>query len=85
MTDDAAPPGRRCPRQARLVSVVVPVYNEADNITPTLERLIAAVRTPMEVLVVHDSDEDTTVPVVRALLPRMPRYDCTGTTSAAAS
>ena len=56
-----------------LVSVIVPVYNEADNITPTLERLVAAVRTPMEILVVHDSDEDTTVPVVRALQPRMPQ------------
>ncbi len=56
-----------------LVSVIVPVYNEAENITPTLERLLAAVHTPMEVLVVHDSDEDTTLPVVRALLPRMPQ------------
>ena len=27
----------------------------------------------MEILVVHDSDEDTTLPVVRALLPRMPQ------------
>ena len=56
-----------------VVSVIVPVYNEADNITPTLERLVAAVRTPMEILVVHDSDEDTTVPVVRALQPWMPQ------------
>ncbi len=56
-----------------LVSVIVPVYNEADNITATLQRLVSAVRTPMEVLIVHDSDEDTTLPVVRALQPRMPQ------------
>lgn len=55
------------------VSIVLPVYNEAENITPTLERLMAAVRSPMEVLVVHDFDEDTTVPVVSSLQPRMPQ------------
>ncbi|MEZ4597620.1 MAG: glycosyltransferase [Chloroflexota bacterium] len=55
------------------VSIVLPVYNEAENITPTLERLLAAVRTPCEVVVVHDFDEDTTVPVVRGLQPQMPQ------------
>ncbi len=55
------------------VSIVLPVYDEAESITPTLERLVAAVRAPMEVLVVHDFDEDTTVPVVRALQSRMPQ------------
>jgi glycosyltransferase involved in cell wall biosynthesis len=55
------------------VSIVLPVYNEAENITPTLERLAAAVRTPCEILVVHDFDEDTTVPVVRAIQSRMPQ------------
>jgi dolichol-phosphate mannosyltransferase len=53
------------------VSIVLPVYNEADNIVPTLEGIAEAVRTPHEVLVVHDFDGDTTVPVVRALQPRM--------------
>jgi len=55
------------------VSIVLPVYNEAENITPTLERLVASVQTPHEILVVHDFDEDTTEPVVKAILPRMPQ------------
>ena len=49
------------------LSIVVPVYNEPDNIGPTLRRLNEAVRTPTEVLVVYDFDADTTVPVVRDL------------------
>ncbi|MBX3028728.1 MAG: glycosyltransferase [Chloroflexi bacterium] len=56
-----------------VVSIVIPVYNEAENITGTLERLASLVRTPMEILVVHDFDEDTTVPVVRSLQARIPQ------------
>jgi dolichol-phosphate mannosyltransferase len=54
------------------VSVVIPVYNEPDNIGPSLDQLLASVRSRMEVIVVYDFDEDTTVPVVKALQPRMP-------------
>lgn len=49
----------------------MPVYNEAENIERALRALQAAVKTPHEVLVVHDSDEDSTLPVVRALQPEM--------------
>jgi dolichol-phosphate mannosyltransferase len=58
--------------EAPELSIVVPVYNEPDNIGPTLERITHEVRTPHEVLVVYDFDADTTVPVVRALQPRLP-------------
>ena len=54
------------------LSIVIPVYNEPDNIGPTLERIEQQVRTPHEILVVYDFDADTTVPVVRELQPRMP-------------
>ena len=54
------------------LSIVIPVYNEPDNIGPTLRRIEAEVRTPHEVLVVYDFDADTTVPVVRRLQPEMP-------------
>src|SRR5207248_11281713 len=57
---------------APALSIVRPVYNEAENITPVLRALERSVRTPHEVLVVYDLDEDTTVPVVRALLSEMP-------------
>jgi dolichol-phosphate mannosyltransferase len=47
--------------------VVVPVYNEADNFRPFYESLATKVRTPFDLLVVYDRDEDTTLPVAREL------------------
>lgn len=49
------------------LTVVIPVYNEPDNIVPALRRLTEQVQTSHEVLVVYDFEGDTTVPVVRAL------------------
>ena len=54
------------------LSIVIPVYNEPDNIAPTLERIRDGVTTPHEVLVVYDFEADTTVPVVGSLQPSMP-------------
>ena len=56
-----------------LLSVVVPVYNEGENVVPTLRGIVERSRTrPLEVLVVHDFDEDTTVPVVQRLQVEIP-------------
>jgi glycosyltransferase involved in cell wall biosynthesis len=46
------------------VSVIVTAYNEGDEITPCLDRILEAVRLPCEVLVVYDSADDTTAPYV---------------------
>lgn len=55
------------------LSVVVPVYNEGENVVPTLRGIVERSRTrPLEVLVVHDFDEDTTVPVVKRLQAEFP-------------
>jgi glycosyltransferase involved in cell wall biosynthesis len=54
------------------LSIVIPVYNEPDNIGPTLRRITSEVRTPHEILVVYDFDADTTVPVVRSLQEELP-------------
>jgi dolichol-phosphate mannosyltransferase len=55
------------------LSVVVPVYNEGENVVPTLKGVVEQTRTrPLEVLVVHDFDEDTTVPVVKRLQKEIP-------------
>jgi len=52
---------------------VVPVYNEGENAAATLRGIVEQTRTrPLEVLVVHDFDEDTTVPVVQRLQREMP-------------
>ena len=46
------------------VSIVIPAYNEAANILPVLDRITTNVALPFEVLVVFDSPDDTTAPVV---------------------
>lgn len=56
-----------------VLSIVIPVYNEGENVVPTLRGVVERTRTrPLEVLVVHDFDEDTTVPVVKRLQAEMP-------------
>ena len=55
------------------LSIVIPVYNEGENVVPTLRGVVERTRTrPLEVLVVHDFDEDTTVAVVTRLQTEMP-------------
>lgn len=46
------------------VSVVIPVYNEGESVTKTLDAVFAAVSADAEVLVVYDMPEDTTAPVL---------------------
>jgi dolichol-phosphate mannosyltransferase len=46
------------------VSVVIPARNEGEYIQPVLDRLFEQVTLPLEVLVVVDSTDDTTIPVV---------------------
>jgi glycosyltransferase involved in cell wall biosynthesis len=46
------------------VSVVIPAYNEGDDIVPVLDRLLESASLPCEVLVVVDFAEDTTIPVI---------------------
>lgn len=55
-----------------LVSVVVPVYNEHANIATCLRGLWSALeREPHEILVVHDTDEETTLGAI-AQMPDIP-------------
>ena len=55
------------------VSVVVPAYNEGDNILPALDRIFEAIRLPCEVLVVVDTPDDTTVPYIEKAATSDPR------------
>ena len=56
------------------LSIVIPVYNEGENVVPTLRGVVERTRSrPLEVLVVHDFDEDTTVPVVKRLQAELPQ------------
>lgn len=52
-------------RKRPLLRIVTPVYNEADNFPGLYDEVKKFVKTPHELVVVYDFDEDTTVPVVK--------------------
>jgi glycosyltransferase involved in cell wall biosynthesis len=58
------------------VTVVVPAYNEGGHIVPVLDRLFESVHLRCEVLVVIDSEDDLTVPVVSEYQVKEPRIRC---------
>jgi dolichol-phosphate mannosyltransferase len=53
-------------RSSPRVSVVIPAYNEGENILPVLDRILEMVTLACEVLVIVDTPEDTTIPVVES-------------------
>jgi glycosyltransferase involved in cell wall biosynthesis len=55
------------------ITVVIPVYNEGAAILPCLDRVLAAVTSPCEVLVVYDRPDDTTVPYIEKAATSDPR------------
>lgn len=59
--------------ESRLISVVLPVFNEDRSIGPCLRQLWAALRDhPHEILVCYDFDEDKTLPAIAAMPDRPP-------------
>ncbi|GHT35900.1 polyprenol phosphate mannosyl transferase 1 (Ppm1) [Planctomycetales bacterium] len=51
-----------------LCSILVPVYNEAENIRTVLSSLSEALKNePHEIIIVYDFDEDNTLPAVRSM------------------
>src|SRR5579871_5377669 len=52
-----------------MISLVVPVYNEAENIPLFLRDVEAAVTEPHETLIVYDFPEDNTLPAIAAMQP----------------
>jgi dolichol-phosphate mannosyltransferase len=55
------------------VSVIIPAYNEGEEIEPAISRLFEAVQLACEVVVVVDFPDDTTVPVIERLAAEEPR------------
>ena len=55
------------------VSVVIPVYNEGEAIVAHLDRIFEAVNLPSEVLVVYDTEDDTTIPYLEKVAREEPR------------
>ena len=52
------------------LGIIIPVYNEAENIGKTLAIIQDKVATPHRIYVVYDFDEDNTLPVARAFLEK---------------
>ena len=46
------------------VSIVIPVFNEGDEIVTCLDRILTGVHLPCEVLVVYDDERDSTLPAL---------------------
>ena len=55
------------PDATSLLNIIVPVYNEGDNITPLYREIKSRIQTPHRILVVYDCDEDDTLPRVKTL------------------
>jgi dolichol-phosphate mannosyltransferase len=56
------------------LSVVVPVFNERDNVTPLVNEITAALRgvIKFEIVYVNDQSKDDTLEVLRSLMPANP-------------
>jgi dolichol-phosphate mannosyltransferase len=50
------------------LGIIIPVYNEAENIRKTLTTIEEKVRTPHKIYIVYDFDEDNTLPVAKEFL-----------------
>lgn len=50
------------------LGIIIPVYNEAENISKTLTAIEERVKTPHKIYIVYDFDEDSTLPVAKEFL-----------------
>ena len=50
------------------LNIIIPVYNEAENIKATLDEIESKIAIPRQIFVIYDFEGDTTLPVVRELM-----------------
>jgi len=52
------------------LGIIIPVYNEAENIGKTLLTIQEKITTPHKIYIVYDFDEDNTLPVAKELIKK---------------
>lgn len=71
--ENSLPPGHENTPHSGFVSIIIPTYNEVDNIVPLVERIHAAMAArPYEILFVDDNSKDGTAYTAAALVPKYP-------------
>jgi dolichol-phosphate mannosyltransferase len=67
------PAGQKRPLLTGFISIIIPTYNEVDNIVPLVERIHAAMGgRPYEIIFVDDNSRDGTAETAAALAPKYP-------------
>ncbi len=56
----------------RTINVVIPVYNEGENIISTFLEMKQKIKTPYEVYIIYDFDDDNTLPFVDDYMQKNP-------------
>jgi len=52
----------------KLINIIIPVYNERENIEDTLLEIKTKIKTPHNIFIIYDFDEDNSIPVVKDLM-----------------
>lgn len=55
------------------ISIIIPVYNEEENIEAVLDEISIKIKTAHEILIVYDFEEDSTLPIVRKYAKSKPQ------------
>lgn len=50
------------------IFIIIPVYNEAENIRECLHRIESEVKVPHSIAIVYDNENDTTLPIVKEIV-----------------